>query len=417
MKFLHILLIPALLLPLFSIAQSNYKPGYVVTIKGDTLKGFINIKEWAVNPKKISFKTSADKKESQEFGVSEITFFKAINLESYQRYIGLLNSDPTDIGNIPTGRNTSTITDSVFLKIIQKGDKITLFEYTDDKKDHYFVADNRDNKPEELVYRIYTEEDGKTINENGYMRQFFALALKYKTDSELLKAAIEKSTYNFRDLVAISRKINNNKEKDDEAFIAHKKGTFFFVSAALNISNISSDNGTIETLTNSTPTSYFPRIAAGINVLANPNVGRLVFRAEAAFTVNKYKASLSYNNGDGIETYSFSQNTLSIIPQVLYNFYNADELKIYGAAGASFNITKYGGNTFYNKQAGRSANIIHDYLTLESGWTSFPLKIGAVLNKKLDFWVSYIPNATFSRNLGYSVQVSAVQVGLNYVFY
>ena len=39
-------LVTLLLLPLLSIAQSNYKSGYVVTLKGDTLRGYINYKEW-----------------------------------------------------------------------------------------------------------------------------------------------------------------------------------------------------------------------------------------------------------------------------------------------------------------------------------------------------------------------------------
>lgn len=416
MRYFYKLLIPALLLPLFSIAQSNYKPGYVITNKGDTLKGFINIKEWNQNPKKISFKTSTDKKDSQEFGTGDIVFFKATNLESYQRYIGLLNDDPTSISNIPSGRNTSTITDSVFLKIIQKGDKITLFEYTDNKKEHYFIADNRDKQPVELVYRIYSEEDGRTVNENAYMQQLFALAFKYNSNSESLKTQIERSTYNFSDLVAISRKINNSKEKDDEAFIAHKKGTFLFASAGLNISTITSDNSIMQSLTNSTPTSYFPRLAVGINVLSNPNVGRLGFRAEIAFTTNKYKRSLSYNNGDGLQTYSLSQNMLSVIPQIFYNFYNTDAFKFYGAVGASFNISRYGGNASHNKLGNSSDNVINNYLALASGWTSFPLKIGGVINKKLDVWVAYIPKSTFSTSQSYTVQVSAVQIGLNYSF-
>ena len=44
------------LLPLLSIAQANYKSGYVVTLKGDTLRGYINYKEWGRNPKDIDFK-------------------------------------------------------------------------------------------------------------------------------------------------------------------------------------------------------------------------------------------------------------------------------------------------------------------------------------------------------------------------
>jgi len=420
MKPYYKLLLPALLLPLFSVAQTNYKPGYAVTLKGDTLRGFINIKEWSVNPKKISFKTAADDKNSRELGVNDIAFFAATNLEAYQRYAGLLNDDPTNISNLPTGRNLSTITDTVFLKIIQKGTKITLFEYTDSKKDHFFVTETKDNQPVELVYRIYNN-DGKTVNENGYMQQLYMLAQKFD-DNQNLKTMIERADYNYTNLVEISRMINHSTAKDDEAVTGKKKGTFFFASAGVNISKISSDKAfadfdssvktTGTTGKSSTPTSSFPRIAVGVNVLANPNTGRLVFRVELAYTANKYKGNAVYSGGT--ESYSLTQNTFSLIPQILYNFYNADALKIYGAVGASLNISKYGGN----KSIFNDSGVIREFggYTLLPRWTSFPFHVGAVINKKFDVSIAYIPNATFTNTDAYYIQVSAVQVGLNYTF-
>jgi hypothetical protein len=420
MKPYYKLLLPALLLPLFSVAQSNYKPGYVVTLKGDTLKGFINIKEWNVNPRKISFKTAADNNNIKEFGVGDIKFFAATNLEAYQRFTGLLNNDPTNISSIPTARDTSTITDTVFLKIIQKGDNIALFEYSDNKKDHFFVTETKDNRPVELVYRIYSNE-GKTVNENGYMQQLYLLAEKFN-DNKKLKTRIERADYNYNDLVEISRIINGSTAQDDEAITGKKQGTFFFVSAGLNISKISSDKAFADfdpsvkttgiTGKNSTPTSYFPRIAAGVNVLSNPNTGGLIFRAEIAYTSNKYKGN-AVNSGS-TETYTLNQNTFSLIPQILYNFYNSDNLKFYGAAGASFNISSYKSKIVYDNSGTITQNA--NPYGLLSKWTSFPLHIGAVINKKFDVSVAYIPNATFTNTDAYYIQVSAVQVGLNYIF-
>jgi hypothetical protein len=45
MKFFYKVLLAVILLPAFSYAQSNYKPGYVVNLKGDTLRGFIDCRE------------------------------------------------------------------------------------------------------------------------------------------------------------------------------------------------------------------------------------------------------------------------------------------------------------------------------------------------------------------------------------
>ena len=56
MKHFNKLLLSLFLLPFFSVAQSNYKPGYVVTSKGDTIHGFIDLQAWDSNPTAISFK-------------------------------------------------------------------------------------------------------------------------------------------------------------------------------------------------------------------------------------------------------------------------------------------------------------------------------------------------------------------------
>jgi hypothetical protein len=410
-KLYKLLLSILFFVPVISNAQSNYKPGYVLTTKGDTLRGFINVKEWDRNPKSISFKTAAGNNESRTLGVNDITFFKAENAETYQRYIGVLNTDPTNIGNLSTGRDTSTVTDSVFLKVVQKGTNVTLYQYTDDKKDHFFIADNqRGTTFTELIYRIYYDE-GKTVHENKYMGQLFNLAQKYDVGSETLKTRIERSAYSYTDLADITRTINKTTEKEDALVTGKKKGTFFFASAGLNISQISSSLSDFD----GSSAAYFPRLAVGINILANPNVGKLVLRAEVAYTSNKFKNTKVTNNGNETDTYAFNQNTLSVIPQLLYNFYNTDSFKFYGDVGVSFNISRYGNNLSHIK-TGNTDYAYKNQYSLSSTWTAFPIKIGAVLNKKLDINIAYIANATFSQAVGYAIQVKAVQIGINYTF-
>jgi len=407
MKPYYKLLLPALLLPLFSVAQSNYKPGYVVMLKGDTLRGLINIKEWNINPRKISFKTSADNKDATELGVNDITFFAATKLEAYQRYIGLLNVDPTNISSLSNGRNTDTKTDSVFLKIIQKGINITLFEYADDLKNHYFVAEGKDGLPTELVYRVY-KNDGKTVNENSYKQQLYLLAEKYN-NSNNLKTEIEKADYNSEDLVDIARQINKTTIEENAAISGGGKGTQLFASAGLNFGNITSNISDFKEFDSKTSSSISPRIAIGINVLANPNTGKLVFRAQLAYTANKFKGV--QNEGS---TYSLTQNNVSLIPQLLYNFYNTDAFKFYAAGGFSFNLSNYSGNKYSYTDAGKTTET-PGYL-LQTVYFSFPLNVGVTINKKFDIVAGYLPNAIFTKDNTNHMQVSAVQIALNYYF-
>jgi hypothetical protein len=89
------------LLPLFSSAQVNFKNGLVVTLKGDTVHGFINYREWNSNPDIITFKNGANST-PQKFTVNEISYFSVEDLEAYQKYTGPISMDATNTQHLFT---------------------------------------------------------------------------------------------------------------------------------------------------------------------------------------------------------------------------------------------------------------------------------------------------------------------------
>src|SRR5689334_16185743 len=107
MKNFYKALFCAVLLPALSFAQSNYKPGYVVNTKGDTLRGYINYREWGVNPDAIEFKSSLSDKDSKTFTPSDISCFNITGLDAYQHYSGLLSMDATDKDHLGSFRDTT----------------------------------------------------------------------------------------------------------------------------------------------------------------------------------------------------------------------------------------------------------------------------------------------------------------------
>ena len=72
MKKYYLLLL--FFVPLISIAQSNYKKSAMVDMNGDTIRGFINYKEWGQNPKEILFKNVLSD-QPQKFSANEIKYF------------------------------------------------------------------------------------------------------------------------------------------------------------------------------------------------------------------------------------------------------------------------------------------------------------------------------------------------------
>jgi hypothetical protein len=209
-KLLLIVFVPA-----FSFAQSNFKPGYVVTQKGDTVRGFINYKEWNTSPDAIEFKTQTNSPRSQKFTPSDITFFSVDDLESYQKFSGKISTNYIDPDRITTGKDTSFKMTSVFLKIMAKGKYVTLLSYIDDIRPHFYIEEASDPAPVELVYSLYRNDDAgsKTVSDNTYMRQLYFLAQKYNVLTDDLQNDIQHMNYSAGNMLDVVHKINGPEQR------------------------------------------------------------------------------------------------------------------------------------------------------------------------------------------------------------
>jgi hypothetical protein len=420
MKHFYKSLLPALLLPLFSLAQSSYKPGYVVTTKGDTLHGFINLKEWSGAPQNVEFKNSTGNK---TYTANDIVFFEVLNF-AYRKYIGSISTDETNLSRLSTGRDSSFKTDTAFLKLEQKGTNVTLYSYTDQIKTRYFIADNKSSTQYELIYRIYhvSDQGGATHSENVYVSQLFELAQKYNASSENLKRLIEKASYDLVDLKLISQKINNMTA--DNKRYSTPAALYFFAGVGVNLSFIK-PTGTLPFLYNApNNTSVRPTVSVGANLYSNPSVGRFVIRGEILFTEHAYKilADSYFNQPDKPKSeYQFSQYIISLYPQLLYNIYNTNALKFYLDAGIAVNFSKNTGNSFHNIATNTTTD---NYLTLNTNWITYPIKAGFVLNKKFDISLAYAFSTSVTNNAtskaasngNYSINVSSIRAGVSYIF-
>jgi hypothetical protein len=204
-----------IVVPVFLHAQGNYKPGYVVTIKGDTISGYIDYRGWDMNPDYVKFKkTQASPVE--KLTVNEINSFVVNKIASYKKYTGTISMDNANENNVQENRDTSFKMASVFLKVLQKGRNIALYSYSDNLKTRLFIGDQPDYQPVELVYRLYYDmaavkifEHGRTVNENTYMSQLYNLATKYNAISPTLQRDIEDSGYREYYVLQVVKKINN----------------------------------------------------------------------------------------------------------------------------------------------------------------------------------------------------------------
>jgi hypothetical protein len=211
MKFPPRFLLIIVLFPLATSAQTYY-PGYVIKNNGDTTKGYIKYKRWEQNPKAIQFKPGAEAKATM-LSVNDIRYF-SIDIGyplDFQKYTGPVSTDGVRVDDIATFRDTGYRLDTVFLKILRKGNNTILFSYDDALKTRFFVADAK-ALPVELIYRTYFADDvngqKRTVNEDTYKKQMVLIAEKYNKADDTLLADINTANYTDAKLEYIADKIN-----------------------------------------------------------------------------------------------------------------------------------------------------------------------------------------------------------------
>lgn len=108
MKYYYLLLF-AFFSCSYAIAQTNYKPGFIVTTKGETVNGYINYREWNYNPGNIGFKKILSDK-AQTFGPSDLSYFELTGLEAYKSAHVAVSMARIDIQTMKDEFDTTTVT-------------------------------------------------------------------------------------------------------------------------------------------------------------------------------------------------------------------------------------------------------------------------------------------------------------------
>lgn len=415
MKYLYLFIALIFSTPLFSSAQSNYKPGYVVTLKGDTLKGYVDYKEWIRNPREFHFKSDINST-PLTYSVSNCSAFGANDLEYYRRYILPISQDKIQASNLTIGVDTTTTTDTVFLKTITSGKNITLLTYNDGIKRRFFVTENNASATE-LVRHLYLdpEETSKIIVQKTYTRQLQQLAAKYQPQNDKLIKDIPSADYSEKQISKIAYEINGTTN-----YVAVQSApglaTRVFAGIGINNTNSNFNNGV-----SSNSSSLYPQASIGMDIFVNKNVGDLLVRLELGFTGNKSNISYSGQeaNSSTFTVLKYNQSVAFFNPQALYNFYNTNSTKIYIAIGVQLNYSSYSNKLFttsYKLSSGYTQTSDNDFPNVQSFYVNLTSKVGVIIYNKFDIYAGYNPSTSIISNVGYKLGESSFKAGINYLF-
>lgn len=412
-------------------AQSNYKEGNVVTNNGTMLKGYINYKEWHRNPDRIQFKPDRENTDAQTFTVDSIAAFSITGYESYTRYTIPVSMDEINFENLKETIDTTTVTKAVFLKEIAKGDRIDLYSYTDEIKVRYFILAKRQTIPYELIYRKLLK-NGQEITQASYKQQLSGLAHNYGVLTADLDSRISKANYSGGDIKNIVSKINTQNENDSSAATSKKKKLDFFVGAGIAMSTMHytgetlllsdglDDMGQFKFKDKVTTHSYLPLLSAGADVYINPDIRRLIIRAEMSATNIKstVKSYYKFNTLSDEEenTYKYASWNIGFSPQLIFNMYNTQKLKWYAGAGFLLNYILNTKNSLERRysQTGELISINNEYLKLTEFEMNAIIRSGLRINDQFDLSLFWTSPSEYCLTVGQSIKTSIFSFSVLY---
>jgi len=420
-KFLAVITLG--LLPFFSFAQSNYQPGYVVTLKGDTVIGFIDYKERSVNPVKVVFKPERDS-QTQVFSVNDCTAFGINQLETYKRFAVAISMSKESNTNLSHGIDNSERRDTVFLRVLQSGKHVFLYAYQDPLKKRFYMSDQQHQTPEELKRKVYIRDGNRpvVVTDNQYVSQFQGIKRRNNTNKAIDESKWINTRYIESDLVKVAAEIN-----EQEIVKAKLAATRFFIGTGVNVSKAKySGENALAGDGAENKSSYLPFLTVGIDMFGNPAIKRIIYRAELSFLMGQYEMSNVFNEVSGTYErsinvkHAFNQYTAQLTPQVIFNIYNTNKLKFFASAGLSLNLSTYDKNTGANipvlNDNGETIIINEgDHLKLINFNYSARFNAGLVLNNRFELSAGYHVPTAVTQYLNYNIVVQRVTLGINFL--
>jgi hypothetical protein len=440
MKPNSLFILSFLVLPLLAGAQNNYKKGLVITEQGDTLKGYINDRDWLENPEKISYKETLESNIDKVFDLGNSSFFQIIGEDAYQKYTVSVSMDEINISKLNIGADTSKAIEKVFLKVLVDGCNVNLYSYTDDIKTRYYFWDKSTALPVELSYKLFyyirrisdpnkpsylTNDIQKLVIRKNYIGQLNYLATQFGMNSKDLTRKINIAPYRNEELSEIIVQINGN-DAINMCMISgskEKSRLLFFAGIILRRSSLNymEAKNCFTVNSGSDHKAYWsPAVGIGFDLALNTG-SRFYIREELVFSRDKLASSDQYSeplNGYYEDyQYNLSQWNLTLSNGLNYNIYHASKMKGYIGAGIDVHFSRITTSKYRTHAYDLFNDDIYertDILPSWQNWITFPVKAGIIINSKFDINYTYRIPLSISGDGGFSKLVNVMEMGIAY---
>ncbi|HEY8929035.1 MAG TPA: outer membrane beta-barrel protein [Mucilaginibacter sp.] len=191
----------------------------------------------------------------------------------------------------------------------------------------------------------------------------------------------------------------------------------FYASAGLNFeTNSPSSQSVYYKVGGRSYTSHLPALAFGINFPADPETGKVNFRLEAGAAFARYNWLYTNQVTPRVPARtSFNTSSFYFAPQMVYNFYNAENLKIFGGVGVVVVKSSYS-NVYYGPQnPGTDFPETQNFFFVNFD-TRVLLKAGIKVQKHIEASVTYFTNAETTNRGFFQLNKTNNIIGITYYF-
>jgi hypothetical protein len=193
----NVLICLLLLVSQNAISQQNFIPGYIISLNGDTLRGYIDYRNWNKNPDKVIFREFSGNKaaiylpnEILAFGIKDEYYVSAtVSIETSPRNTDGLNYDKAV--------HLQTVT--TFLQAMITGKK-SLYHGFYSARDYFYIK--QDSTYDLLLYKMYLtgQGDNSMMNEN---KAYLGQLNYYLGDCPEIEDRLKKTDYKLQDLLSL----------------------------------------------------------------------------------------------------------------------------------------------------------------------------------------------------------------------
>ncbi|MEH0157717.1 outer membrane beta-barrel protein [Limibacter armeniacum] len=172
-------------------SQSNYQPATVIDSKSDTLLGWVDYRDWDINPKEISFKKTLEE-DAIILTPTDISAF-SVQGETYKSALVEIETSSRNTQTLSSSPSIQTITAQVFLQELFNRQKKLFHLKNQDRANFFYIVQN-DSTYKLLIYKKYLSKQ----NSRQLTRNVIAENKKYQGQLR----------FYFQDLPSIHKRVN-----------------------------------------------------------------------------------------------------------------------------------------------------------------------------------------------------------------